>query len=174
MANTFTLIQAKTLSSAQSNIEFTSIPATFTDLVLKVSARTAVTADAFDSIQVQFNGDTASNYSWIRLRGSGSASADSGGSTSSTYVMMQYINGDAATANTFGSSEMYIPNYAGSTQKSCSVESVNETNATTAYMCLIAGRWTGTAAITSIKLTTISTDNFKINSTAYLYGVKNA
>jgi hypothetical protein len=173
MANTYTLIEAKTLSSSTANIEFTAIPASYTDLLLKVSARTASSTDAFDSIQVQFNSDTAANYSWIRLRGSG-ASADSGSDGSSTYVMMQYINGDLATANTFGSSELYVPNYAGSAQKTCSIESVNETNTATAYMCFIAGKWTGTAAITSIKLTAISTSNFKQYSSAYLYGIKNS
>ena len=83
--------------------------------------------------------------------------------------------GGTATANTFGNMEIYIPNYAGSSNKSVSVNQVGEDNAATAYATLLAGLWSNTAAITSIKLTPFSGGaSFVQYSTAYLYGVKNA
>jgi hypothetical protein len=85
-----------------------------------------------------------------------------------------FIPTNGCTANTFGNGEIYIPNYAGSTQKSVSADAVAENNsATYIYSALNAGLWTGTAAITSIKLL-IPSYNFVQYSTAYLYGVSNA
>jgi hypothetical protein len=75
------------------------------------------------------------------------------------------------TASSFSSGEIYIPNYAGSTNKSYSIDSVTEQNATGALAELIAGLWSQTAAITQI---TLSSSNFQQYSTAYLYGVSNA
>ena len=90
------------------------------------------------------------------------------------YFSMQDTTTD--TPNTFSNGEMYVPNYAGSTQKSASLDSVAENNASTAYMAMQAGLWTGTAAITSIALTpdTSTSPSFSQYSTATLYGIKNS
>ena len=68
----------------------------------------------------------------------------------------------------------YIHNYAGSTNKSVSVDAVGEANATYAEMDLLAGLWSNTDAITSVSIKPNIGSNFVIYSTAYLYGVKNA
>jgi hypothetical protein len=170
MATTFTLIASSTVGSGgAANIEFTSIPATYTDLVLKLSARR--TTGSFPDGSIQFNNDTASNYLWRNVYGSGSAAGSNDGGTTTSIAIA--LTGSSETANTFTNSEFYIPNYAGSTQKSVSIDSVTENNATTAYMSLLAGLWTGTVAITSIKII-IATALFEQYSTAYLYGIKNS
>lgn len=170
MALTYTAIATVTVGSGgAANIEFTSIPATYTDLVIKLSARSdvAIASDG-DIVDVQFNGST-SNLSQRLLRGTGS-SADS--SSSATRIFF-YRDPSDYTASTFNNAEIYIPNYAGSTNKSLSIDNVNENNATQAYQMLIAGLWANTAAITSIKLLGVGVAKFTQYSTATLYGIKN-
>jgi len=168
---TMTLIQSVTVpSGGASSIDFTSIPSTYTDLVVKLSGRKD--AGSFPNPVLQFNGDTSANYKWRGLYGDGTG-ANSNNSTSATSVLFGVMDGSSETASTFGSGEAYIPNYASSNQKSVSIEAVGETNASGAYMYMVAGLWTGTAAITSIKIVNAS-GNFVQYSTAYLYGVKNS
>jgi hypothetical protein len=169
MANTFVQIGSTVTVGVlgAASIDFGSIPATYTDLQVVYSARgSAVTADrgAF----VQFNADTASNYTYKFVRGDG-ASATSGGTTT-TFLYFGNFPAATSTANTFGSGSFYIPNYAGSTAKSVSSNSVSENNGTSAWHTLAVGLWTGTAAITAIKLYPES-GNFSQYSTASLYGI---
>ena len=165
MANTFELISAVTVGSGgASSIDFTSIASTFTDLCLKVSIRNV---NDTPSVYLRFNG-TTTNHSDRWIYGSGSF-ADS---TSNANIEM-LLNLSSSTSNTFGNAEIYIPNYAGSTNKSVSIDAVSENNGTLAYAQLDAGLWSNTAAITSIKLQAAS-GNIAEFSTAYLYGVKNA
>jgi hypothetical protein len=166
MPATFTLISSVTVGSGgAANIEFTSIPSTYTDLVVKLSARGDVAGTA---VKIQFNNST-SDLSSRYLFGSGSAAA----SYTDASNIYAYENSSGYTASTFSNSEIYIPNYAGNTNKSVSVDAVTETNATTADMALFAGLWSNTSAITSIKLVPNS-GNFAQYSTAYLYGISNA
>jgi len=149
-------------AGGQAAIEFTAIPSTYTDLVVKVSTRLDANNTA---VKIQFNGLTT-NLSSRYLYGSGSA-ASSFTDASNVYF---YANSSTYTTSTFANSEIYIPNYAGSTAKSVSVDAVTETNATAADMALFAGLWNSTAAITSIKLLPNS-GNFVQYSTATLYGI---
>jgi hypothetical protein len=169
---TFTQIgSAVTVGGAgAANIDFTSIPATYTDLVIKISARYDQSSD--NAVYIRFNSDSGSNYSYRYLFGSGAAAGSANASTQ-TLANMGISVASSYTASTFSNSEIYIPNYAGSTQKSMSGDNVQENNATTAFSTLTAGLWTGTAAITSIRLLPAS-GNFVQHSTAYLYGVSNA
>ena len=167
MANTYIPIDSYTVGAGGvSSVTFSSIPQTYTDLIVKISSRDTDSAGAL--VSVSFNGIT-SNLSSKRLRGSGSAaSADS-------FASNIYIQGQANgyTANTFGNDEIYIPNYTSSNYKSLSSDGVSENNAASAYMDLVAGLWSSTSAITSITLTAAS-PNFQQYSTFYLYGIKNS
>ena len=64
-----------------------------------------------------------------------------------------YLNTTSQTSSTFSSHSVYIPNYAGSNNKSTSSDNASENNATTAYIYLMAGLWSNSAAITSIAIT---------------------
>lgn len=77
----------------------------------------------------------------------------------------------ATTSNTFGNCEIYIPNYAGSVNKSYSVSDVHETNGTQAYASAIAGLWSSTAAITQVTFSLHFGSVFTANSSAFLYGI---
>jgi hypothetical protein len=169
MANTFELIAAVTVGSGgASNIEFTSIPSTYTDLAIYLSARQS-RSETTSTTRIEFNG-SSSNLScrYIQGFGSGVISGSSG-----SYIFND-SPANSATANTFGNGFIYIPNYAGSTNKSVSWDMVTENNATAANAYLVAGLWSNSAAITSVKFSSLSGDNFMQYSTAYLYGVKNA
>lgn len=177
MANTFELIASNTLASAAPSITFSSIPSTFTDLCLKVSTRTTNNNGGRDYFWIQFNGDTAGNYTNTWLAGYDSGSTLSIRYTGSSFGGTFAQPDVAATANTFGNAEIYIPNYTNSSiQKSYSGDAVAENNSSSSWMNdLVAGLWTKspTAAVTSITVGT-QTANFAANSTFYLYGVKNA
>jgi hypothetical protein len=170
MANTYQLIEAKTLGTTTASVTFSSIPATYTDLKVVISARGDFSGLG-SSYKLSFNG-SSSNFSIRALEGAGSG-------TPSSFTGTQYVGsavGSTATASTFNNGEIYIPNYTSTTNaKSFSVDAVSENNATEAYADLIAGLWNpGTqAAIYSIGLTPTS-GNFVQYSTFYLYGIKNS
>ena len=175
MADTYTLISSVTVGSGgASSIDFTSIPATYTDLKIVASLRDNF-ADTENAFIIKFNNSSTSDYDVRTLFGRGGvgtfASASSTGQTSLTL-------GDAvsntATASTFNNAEIYIPNYAGSTNKSVSSDIVTEQNASRAIAKFAAGLRTNTAAITQITLTATGSASFVQYSTAYLYGIKNS
>jgi hypothetical protein len=158
---TMQLIETKTLGTAAASIEFTSIPQDFTDLVVLLSGR--LTGGTTFGVSVFFNGST-SGFSHRKLFGRGDSVS------SNTADQPIILNGSAFTANTFGNVMVYIPNYTGSTQKSFSIDSVSENNATLAYQTIAAGLWTGTSAITSLQLTS-SDSTLTADSTVSLYGI---
>lgn len=166
MANTYTLIASNTVSTAVSSVTFSSIPATYTDLVIKMSVRKA--NNDYD-IELKFNG-ISSGYSGRYLEGNG-ASASSGNYSSLTQAWSGTASNSNQTTGIFGNSEIYIPNYLSSNNKSLSADGVNETNGTTAYSHLLAWLWSNTAAITSIELNA-NGSTFVQYSTFYLYGIK--
>lgn len=147
------------------NIEFTSIPQTYTDLVLVCSLRS--TQDTVVSY-VRFNGATT-NLSSRLLLGSGSAASSQ--SDASNIKLQGFQNPSGFTASTFSNSTIYIPNYAGATNKSISADYVSENNATSAWSGFTAGLWSSTNAITQITIVCASAGNYVQYSTASLYGI---
>jgi len=176
MATTYTLISSVTVGSGgAANIEFTSIPATYTDLLVKLSGRSSRSGAVAEEFLLTFNNNTSSTYTERHLRGNGSTSISQ---TFTNYTSITQIGqpGASATANTFGNWEFYIPNYAGSNNKSISLDGVTESNSATAGHALAylsAGLWANSAAITSIKLSA-GAYLAEQYSTAYLYGISNA
>ena len=162
-------IQTAEVTNTVSSVTFSNIPQGYTDLFIKFSTRDtdAGTASHFG---FTFNGDTGTNYSsrWIRSDGNGSVLSFS---STNAYIVASFQSAAGSTANAFGSGEIYIPNYRSSNQKSVSLESMSETNASLAYMNITAGLWTGTSAITSITATQTIGGPFVANSTFTLYGV---
>ena len=171
MANTFELIASSTVGSGgAAQIEFASIPSTYTDLVIKVSARSSSTGSAIDRYATfQFNSSTTGR-SFRRLYGYSSTA----GSDNGTFGYAFSMSGTTGTASTFCNAELYIPNYAGSANKSFSQDGVSEQNSSTLnWLDLNANLWSNTAAITNIKFTP-DTGNFAEFSAFYLYGIKNS
>ena len=160
------LIESKTLTTAQSAIEFTSIPSTFTDLVVLVSARTDTSAGAAEMV-MRFNGST-SGYSDRFLAGNGS-SASSGSNGYGTDEI--YIGASNTPAGTFNNISIYIPNYTSSNNKSVSIDSVSEANQTLAFQIIFAGLWSNSAAINSIRLAPTTASLLVADTMVSLYGI---
>jgi len=156
------LIETKTLGTAAASIEFTSIPQDGTDLVVLISARATTSSET----RIALNGSTA-NLTRRDLRGNGSTVAT--GSASDNFI--GEMGNAGYTANTFGSMNLYIANYTGATNKSLSVETVNENNATTANQRIQAGLWSDTAAITSLTISAGGGDTMVVGSTVSLYKI---
>jgi len=172
MANTYTKIASVTVGSGgAATMEFLSIPSTYTDLCVKVSGRTTITNA--DSMGLKLNGATSGNSSrWL----AGTSTAVQSATDASSVIVVSYagLPGTAATANTFSNIEFYIPNYAGSTTKSVSSDSVGENNSAAAFSAnasILAGLQTSTSAITSLTLNVYTGGNFVQYSTATLYGI---
>lgn len=163
-------IETVELASAAASITFSSIPDTFTDLLIVASLRQDEGApNAFPL--VTFNSASLSNYSARFLDGDGSAVG------SSTYTTIYWqTTKPADTANTFGSVQIYIPNYRSAVAKSVSIDNVYENNATANRLRLAAGLWNDTSAITSVILhaggnSATPQYNFVQYSSASLYGI---
>jgi hypothetical protein len=146
------------------SIEWSAINQDGQDLVIVCSLRTTE-AQRNVLMRVEFNSNT-SNYSYTDLIGIGSSVFSGSGA----YLSPLVANGSTSTANTFSNSSVYISNYAGSTAKSLSIDSVTENNATQADQQLVAGLWNNTAAITSVKISNAAANSVQY-STASLYKI---
>jgi hypothetical protein len=163
------LIETKTLGTAAASIEFTSIPQTFTDLVILFSFRNST--DSYGG-SARFNGDTStSNYSSRRLFGNGTAPASDSNTSLGRFTFFGGVS-SLATANTFGNGSLYIPNYTSATAKSMSADTVSENNATLSYQVIDAGLWNQTAAITAVSIfPAAGSTDMVAGSTFSLYGI---
>jgi hypothetical protein len=168
---TFTKIAAVEVGSGgQSSIEFTAIPNSYTDLVMKVSIR-----DGSSSIQnniiIKINGVTT-DQSVDTLYGTGTGFPNA---YSDTSFYGPGAVGNNATVSTFSNVELYITNYAStSNPKSLSLDTVTENNGTNAWQSINAGLYNSNTAITSITISPNGAVNFLQYSTATLYGIKKA
>ena len=161
------IIEHQELASAQSSIVFTDIPQTFTDLVLVMSARTNRSdPNIVDVVVGKYNASTT-GYSYRELFAGNSPNTNSGSNFFAGYTSIS-----SATANTFGSSSLYIPNYTSSLAKSSSMDGVSESNGINVFRAIAANLWTGTEAIETLTLTPLVGTLFESGSSATLYGIK--
>lgn len=164
MAATYEPIATTTLGSAASSITFSTIPATYTDLRI---AFVPAGGSGANSVFVQFNSDTGTNYSRTALYGDG-ATATSARNTTQTRIT--YAAAMQATYPEFFSLDVF--SYAGSTYKTCLGTQSSDANGS-GYTASIVGLWRSTSAITSLSLNN-NGGNFATGSIATLYGIKNA
>jgi hypothetical protein len=163
MPATYEPIATQTLGSAASSITFSSIPSTYTDLRVVLSAITT----SGSNINMQLNGDTSALYSRTTLTGDGS-SGSSVRASGDTRIYIGY---------SYGSPQRMMINvdvfsYAGSTFKTCLSSSSSDNNGTGLVQYGV-GLYRSTTAITSLSLLT-ATNTFAVGTTATLYGIKNA
>ena len=159
MATTYEKIAEVTVGGGgAATIQFTSIPATYTDLLIKSSAL----GNNTEGIYIQFNGSTA-NFSGIYIN------SDSVNNPTSA-SLARYLGSIRNETQTPNSTDVYICNYTSSNNKSFSSDNVQEFSGAGGFINLVTGLWSNSAAITSITIETVS--NFREYSTAYLYGIK--
>lgn len=163
---TYEPIATQTLASAATTITFSSIAASWTDLRLIIVAKEA--SATYDFLQLQFNGDTSTNYSYTDLYGTGS-SASSGRVSNAAAIT---INRGSGLTATYGFYSADIFSYVGSTYKTI-LTTGSEDNNGSGGVTRTVGLWRSTSAITSLLIKTNGSD-IAIGTTATLYGIKAA
>jgi hypothetical protein len=168
MANTYEAIATQTLSSAAASVTFSSIPSTYTDLVIVGS----VLAVGSASVDFQFNGNTASNYSYIVLDGDGST-ASSNKQSPTTSIQFAGWSSNLNSSTNPSTMIAHIMNYSNTTTyKTALVRSMALGSASSCVDAFV-GTWRQTAAITSILIEGSGT-NLATGTTFSLYGIKAA
>jgi hypothetical protein len=164
---TMTLIETKTLGSAQAQIVFTAIPQTFDDLVVKLSLRAATGTGHYLDIEMDFNGESARAYRSLYAIGTTAASGFG------SFNIVAGANGNGSTANTFSNAEVYVPNYTSTAIKSLSCDGVAENNSSQYFVAIAANSITNSTAVTEITLRdAFGSINFATGSSVSLYGIK--
>jgi len=154
-------------------VTFSSIPGTYAHLQIRILGRTTAssTAPYLTGIRATFNSDSASNYSWHWLDGSGSA-ATAGAGTSQAYLYVGNVTDSTATSNTFGASICDILDYK-DTNKYKTVRYLFGADGNGAgYVEFGSGNWRSTSAITSITMVPTAGTSFAQYSSFALYGIK--
>ena len=159
--STYTPIATTTLGSAVTEYTFSSIPSTYTDLVLVVTGNTNNPTNPI----MRFNGDTGSNYSTTWLAGNGTSATSSRG-TNTTYIATNNQGYMTSTSNSVIITQ--VMSYANtSTYKTA----LSRSNTASTGVDATVGLWRNTAAITSITILTGSANTFSVGNTFTLYGI---
>lgn len=166
MPATYEPIATTTLGSAAADITFSSIPSTYTDLKLIITGTSAT-----NTVQprLQFNSDTATNYSNTSISGNGTA-ASSTSQTSAAYMRITPDSTSSSTIPVFYNIDIF--SYTGSTYKTCLLVGSADLNGS-GFTQSSVGLWRSTSAITTIKYY-MSSGNLNSGTTATLYGIKSA
>jgi hypothetical protein len=161
--NTWVALDKVTVGSATPSVTFTSIPATYTDLVIIASSNNTVSDQSFD---LQFNGEvTGTNYSSTYMYGTGSGSGNTGRIASDNAVGAV---GRMGASSVFGVSEVHILNYANTATHKTVISRGSNADVMTIGA---VGTWRASAAISTILITPESSGNINTGSTFSLYGI---
>lgn len=164
MPATYEPIATTTLGSSAASYTFTSIPQTYTDLVLIISYKDTRTVDGTDGFITVGNGsiDTGTNYSYTILRGTGSAA------TSTRASSANYIHTDGS-GNQQVTVIAHFQNYSNTTTyKTVLIRDNTALNRVDA----VVGLWRSTSAINQIRFS--GETGIVSGSTLTLYGIKAA
>lgn len=158
-------IATTTLGSANSTITFSSIPSTYTDLILVASAKNDQSGNV--TFRMRFNSDSSSLYSYTRIYGDGTSAASD--RTSQTFIDIGSIGG-SSTSSVLAPSIVNIMNYANTSTFKTSLIRWQSQGTSAAYVMGEVGLYRSTSAITTITLTAAGA-NFDTGSTFTLYGI---
>lgn len=154
---TYEAIATTTLGSAATSVTFSSIPSTYTDIIIVVSGTTA----SGTGISLRYNSDTGSNYSDTYVYGNGS-SAISGRNTGQNVGYVGYLNTGQ------GDSIIQVMNYANTTTYKTAIGRGNQAGVLTVARVML---WRSTAAISTITIGTDTAINISSGTTFSLYGI---
>lgn len=152
---TYTPMATITLGSSASSVTFSNIPNTYRDLILIVNGTGTATA----TFGVQFNNDTANNYTYVEMNGDGSTGSSSSGTLSQALIGRLTTSMSVATG--------HIMDYS-ATDKHKTV--LGRGGASNELTRASASRWASTSAITSVKVLPLS-NSFASGTVMSLYGV---
>jgi hypothetical protein len=172
MPNTYTELRKTTVGTATSSVtlDLTGISG-YTDLVLVAFVRNTSGSATDESLNLEVNGDSGSNYSFTQLYGNGSTASSNRVSNTTVYSSAGRVSGGGTTAGTFGANIIQLQNYSNTTTNKTFL---TRGNTAESYALTSVGLWRSTAAITSIKLSSGGGFNLAVGSTFSLYGIANA
>jgi hypothetical protein len=152
--NTYTPIASVTLSATASEVVFSGLPQTFRDLILVVDG----TGTGTMTFGVQFNGDTASNYSYVEMTGDTTANSSAGS-------LSQALVGRFTTTQSVSIGQ--VMDYAQTNKHKTVLARGGPANE---LVRASASRWANTAAVTAIRVVPLS-NSFASGTTMSIYGV---
>jgi len=170
MTANYVLLERITVgASGAASVTFNNIPQTgYTDLKVVMSARGLghYNSNPWANTGIKINGTAVTSNK--TLYGTGSAAGSEGGNG-----IYYGVPSDNATTNTFGNTEIYIPNYTSSNYKSISVDGTTENNGTAALATMVAMQSPSTAAVTNLTIyfTQTGETGFAQYSTFSLYAL---
>jgi hypothetical protein len=157
-----------TLGSSASSVTFSSIPATYRDLVLVIAA---ASNDSNQTAIMRFNGDTAGNYNMVHMIGTGGGS---GSSQTENSVGFLNISKGIGVPTSLGDVTIIsqIMDYSATDKHKTALTRANSVNSPFPGTSAQAGRWGNTVAITSVAIALSSGGNYITGSTFSLYGIR--
>ena len=157
---TYEPIATNTLNSAAANVTFSSISGSYTDLIIVCNAK----GTSSQSVRMQFNSDTATNYSSTQLSATtGDGLVNSARFTNVDEIRIGYYQSGLSTTD-FLPCIIQIQNYSNSTTYKTALGRSAQQSVET------VGLWRSTSAITAVKLYPAS-GNFESGSTFTIYGI---
>lgn len=162
MASTYEPIATTTLGGSATTYTFSSVPQTYTDLILIFGG-----FNSTNNINLRFNGDTSSNYSTTRLTadGSGVGGVGSDRFSNATFIIGPYDPGTTQT------SIWQIMNYSNSTMYKTAFA---KGGGGQQGVAMDVGMWRNTNAITSVTVHIDGAYSMGAGSVISLYGIKAA
>jgi hypothetical protein len=161
---TYDLIASNVLGSSASSVTFSSIPATYRDLIVVVDAASTTASPGASSFRMTFNSDSGANYSYLDMSGDGS-SASSSSTAGDNFIRFDGIVQNNDTQKTMA--VVQIMDYSATDKHKTVLSRANKSNN---RLSAVAGRWASTSAINSITFATGS-NNYASGGTFYLYGI---
>lgn len=162
--STYTPISTQTLASSTAVVTFSSIPSTYTDLILVVSK--TMSGVAGSTTLLTFNSDTATNYSTTRFYGNGTVTGSDRVNSQTYFYGTEFNDSLVQSISTF-----QVMNYSNTT----TYKSVlTRTNTPSTGLAMNVSIWRSTAAINTIALTRGGSNLFLTGSIFTLYGIKAA
>jgi len=159
---TYTPLATVTLGSSAASVTFSSIPATYRDLILVINGSSSIAT----SFPIRLNGDSGSNYPYVVMKGDAIGAVSELGTTSAIFATW-----NSTLANTPWTSVTQIMDYSATDKHKTALTRVSMTRETSSlYTAALATRWANTAAVTSVACST-STGTYNAGTTFSLYGV---
>lgn len=152
----FVALYSTTLATATATTTVSGIPPTYRDLYIVVSSPQA----ANTSLQVRFNSDSSSNYSWIRMYGDGSTTGSSV-STSNTFI----YPGDLGPGRSL--TTLNIFDYSAVDKQKTAL---GRSNVPGNYVFTTASRWASNAAVNTVAIS--GSSSLEAGTSIAVYGIK--
>ena len=160
---TYTPLATVTLGSSASSVTFSSIPATYRDLIIVLSVKSTSAADQ-DGLFIRLNNDS-SNGSRVTMlgRASNERLSDTGTAIGTP------LAGNPANLSPI---IIQVMDYSATDKhKSVLVRANSDAPSQNGVVAAVAGRWASTSAVTSVVLLPEVGPNFASGSTFNLFGV---